>query len=175
MNHSRPEHDALPEDFRYPGQDGQQEGQPGLREPSLVVGVLPEEEGESVPQPSGGQHGEDRLEAEDGDPALVSGVQRLLHEAGESLSVNLVLLRVHGEHSPGPGGAVVEVGQEVSELRPIEDHGWGGEAVVGEDGLGECEADRTGGQDGLDLDELRGEAIGGVSDVVILGQVVDTL
>ena len=175
VDNSGAEHDTLAQDLGHPRQDGQQEGQAGLRESGLVVRVLPEQVGQPVPQPGRGQHGQDGLQAEDGDAALVCGVQRLLHKAGEGLGVDFVLLRVHGEHSPGPGGAVVEIRQEVPELRPVEHHGGGGEAVMGEDGLSEGEADGAGGQDCLDLYQLGGETVGRVSDVVILGQAVDTL
>ena len=167
------EHDALAEDLRDPGQDGQEEGEAGLREASLVVRVLSEEVGQPVPQAGRGHHGQHRLKAEDGDAALVGGVQRLLHQAGQRLREDLVLLRVDGEDAPGPGGAVVEVGQEVAQLRPVQQHGGRGEAVVGQDGLGEGQADRGALQDRLDLDELGGETVGRVPDVVILGQAVD--
>ena len=137
--------------------------------------MLSEEVGQSVPQPGRGHHGQDGLEAEDGDPALVSGVQRLLHQASQRLRHHLVLLRVDGEDPAGPGCAVVEVGQEVPQLRPVQQHGGRGEAVVGQDGLGEGETDGVALQDRLDLDEFGGETVGRVPDVVILGQAVDTL
>ena len=137
--------------------------------------MFSEEVGQSVPQPGRGHDGQHGLQSEDCDPALVCGVQRLLHQAGQRLGVDLVLLRVHGEHAPGPGGAVVQVGQEVSQLGPVQHHARCGEPMVGEDGLGEGEADRGALEDGLDLDEFGGEPVGRVPDVVIAGQAVDTL
>ena len=94
--------------------------------------MFPEEVSQSISQPGAGDHCEDSLEAKDGDSTHVTWVQDLLHEAGHGLSVdlwkivtsnlqnylltNLVLLGIDGEHPPGPGGPVPEVGQELPEL-----------------------------------------------------------
>ena len=81
----------------------------------------------------------------------IHGNNDLLNQAGNRLGVDLVLLGVHGEHPPGPSGPVPEVGQELPQLHPIKDHGWGDESMVGHDGLGQSQADAGAAKDGLNL------------------------
>ena len=62
-----------------------------------------------------------------------------------------LLLGVHVEHAPGPGGPVPEVGEEVSELGPVQDHGAGEETVVSQDWLHQSQTNTAATQHTLHL------------------------
>ena len=62
-----------------------------------------------------------------------------------------LLLGVHVEHAPGPGGPVPEVGEEVSKLGPVQDHGGGEETVVSQDWLHQSQTNTAATQHTLHL------------------------